>query len=253
MKRLVLLFFFAIPFSYSISAQLFRAGFYAGATMTDIPGTDNIDNDDDFEHLGFVIAGTVSAKVSPKTILQMEIRYIRRGAQQNPAVDTTYTVTGNIQGVQYNNYFTLNLDYVDAVIGIRRQIHFNLRNKTTDRYGIEAGASVGSLVHYSYNSQSINTPIDLYTLDISPYIGVYYNVTPHFYIEGRYSNSINSALVHDNTNSAPFANVVGYGSWDNGHNVSFSLTLGFIFGKVSQPLDNSPEKKPAPSTDSTDN
>ncbi|HTA26537.1 MAG TPA: hypothetical protein VK809_02020, partial [Bacteroidia bacterium] len=96
MKRLVLVFLIAFPFLPILSAQTFRAGFYAGATMTDIPGTDNIDNDADFEHLGFVVAGTVSAKISPKTNLQMEIRYIQKGAQQNPAYDTTYGVTGNI-------------------------------------------------------------------------------------------------------------------------------------------------------------
>ncbi len=248
MKRLTLVFLFAIPFLNNSSAQIFRAGFYAGATMTDIPGTDNIDNDADFEHLGFVIAGTVSAKISPKTNLQMEIRYIQRGAQQNPTIDSTYGPTGTLQGVQYNPYFTLILDYVDVVIGIKRQIHFNLRNKATDRYGIEAGTSVGALIHYSYSSQSINLPIDVNTLDISPYVGIYYNITPHFYVEGRYSSSITSALVADNTNQGSFYNIY-YGTWNNGHNVAFSLTLGFIFGGSSaQPASSTPPPA-APSDD----
>jgi hypothetical protein len=248
MKRLAVVFLFVIPFLHSISAQTFQAGFYIGATMTDIPGTDNIDNDADFEHLGFTIAGTVSTQISPKTKLQMEIRFFQRGAQQNPAVDTTYGVTGNIQNVQYNDYFTMTLNYVDVVIGVKRQIHFNLRHAATDRYGIEGGVSLGTLVGYSYSVQSVNYTLDLALLDISPYVGIYYNVTPHFYIEGRYSNSINSAVKADNNaNNLGFYNLY-YGSWDAGHNVGFSLTLGFNFGgHPAKPADNTPP--PAPKDD----
>jgi hypothetical protein len=248
MKRLALLFLFIIPFINNSFAQTFRAGFYAGATMTDIPGTDNIDNDVDFEHLGFVIAGTVSAKVSPKTNLQMEIRFIQKGAQQNPQYTNDSASNANINpNAQYvNNYFSLILDYVDVTVGIKRQIHFSLRNKATDRYGIEAGVSVGALVHYSYTTQSITEPIDVNTLDVSPYVGVYYNITPHFYVEGRYSNSVNDALAHDNNNGNSFYNLY-YGTWNAGHNVAFSLTLGFIFGGSSaQPATTPP---PPPPTD----
>jgi hypothetical protein len=236
MKRLAILLLFVVPFIHYIHAQVFEAGFYAGATMTDIPGTDNIDNDVDFEHLGFTVAGTVSAKISPKTKLQMEIRFFQRGAQQNPAADTTYQPNGNINTIGYNDYFTMVLDYVDVVIGVKHSLHFNIRNKTTDRYGIEAGASVGALVHSSYEVQSVSYPVDVSQIDVSPYIGLYYNVTPHFYIEGRYSNSINSAIKHDGSNSNIFYYLY-YGSWNDGHNVAFSLTLGFNFGG-SPPTDN---------------
>src|ERR1700722_13402582 len=78
MKRIALLLLLLFPALKYISAQTFQAGFYVGASVSDIPGTDNIDNDVDFEHLGFVIAGTVSAKVSPKTNVQMEIRFIQK-------------------------------------------------------------------------------------------------------------------------------------------------------------------------------
>ncbi len=250
MKRLTLLFLFIIPAFHISIAQTFRAGFYGGASMTDVPGTDNIDNDADFEHLGFVIAGTVSAKISPKTNLQMEIRFIQKGAQQNPVIlnDSASNANINPNGQTFSPYFTLILDYVDVTIGIKRQIHFNLRNKATDRYGIETGVSVGALVHYSYSTESITTPIDLNTLDISPYVGIYYNVTPHFYIEGRYSNSVNSALVHDNTNGNSFYNIY-YGSWNDGHNVAFILTLGFNFGKVA----SQSTATPPPPVESNDN
>ncbi|HTA27224.1 MAG TPA: hypothetical protein VK809_05515, partial [Bacteroidia bacterium] len=83
---------------------------------------------------------------------------------------------------------------------------------------------------------------------ISPYVGVYYNVTPHFYVEGRYNNSITSALVADNTNQGSFYNIY-YGTWNNGHNVAFSLTLGFIFGGSSA----QPASTPPPAAPSDDN
>ncbi len=251
MKRLAIVLLLTFPFFNSLSAQIFQAGFYGGATMTDIPGTDNIDNDADFEHLGFVLAGTVSAQISPKTKLQMEIRFIQKGAQENPQYtnDSAQTATINPTGQYINDYFTLILDYVDVTVGIKHQIHFNLRNKATDRYGIEAGMSVGVLVHYSYSLQSNNYPIDLNTLDLSPYIGLYYNITPHFYIEGRYANSINTSLVADNTNENSFYNI-NTGTWNNGHNVAFSLVLGFNLGGT---LYTKPAKAPAAPTPSDDN
>jgi hypothetical protein len=247
MKHSLLLLLLVFPCLHYLSAQTFQAGFYIGATMTDVPGTDNIDNDTDFKHLGFTIGGTVSTKISPKTKLQMEIRFFQRGAQQSPSVDTTYQPNGNINSIGYNQYFTMTLNYVDVVIGVKRQIHFNIRNAATDRYGIEGGVSIGSLVGYSYEVQSVNYNLDLSLIDVSPFVGIYYNVTPHFYIEGRYSNSINSVLKHDNSNANSFYNLY-YGTWDAGHNVAFSLTLGFVFGGgAGQSADN----KPAPSQ--TDN
>ena len=254
MKRIALLFFFIVPFLHNTSAQTFMAGFYAGASVTDIPGTDNVDNDVDFEHLGFVVAGTVSAKISPKSMLQMEIRFIQKGAQQNPVIlnDSAQSATQNTSGQYLNNYFTIKLNYVDVTIGIKHQIHFNLRNKNTDRYGIEFGVSVGALVYSSFEANSIYYPIDVNTLDISPYVGIYYNITPHFYVEGRYTNSINSALVPDNTNQGSFYNLY-YGTFNDGHNVAFSMTIGFNFGGSSNSSNNTPAPKPAPSSDSSDN
>ncbi len=89
--------------------------------MSDIPGTDNIDNDVDFEKLGFTVAGTVSTKISPKTRLQMEIRFFQRGAQQSPTLvnDSASSATINPSGQYYTPYFTLRLNYIDVVVGIK--------------------------------------------------------------------------------------------------------------------------------------
>lgn len=249
MKRIFLLLLFVFPVLKYSSAQTFQAGFYGGATVTDIPGTDNIDNDVDFEHLGYTIAGTVSAKISPSTKLQMEIRYFERGAQQSPTIvnDSASTPTVNPTGQYLSPYFTLTLRYVDVVLGIKHAIHFNIRNKATDRYGIETGVSLGALVSYSYEVQSVTYSLNLNQLDISPYVGIYYNVTPYFYIEGRYSNSILPVIKQDGSNSQYF---LYYGSWNDGHNVSFSFTLGFNFGAPSS-FTNS--KAPPTQTDTDDN
>ena len=177
----------------------------------------------------------------------MEIRFIERGAEQKPSIlnDSASSATINPTGQYLSPYFTIDLNYVDVVIGIKHAIHFNLRNKATDRYGIEAGVSIGALVGYSYEAQSVNYTLDLNSVDISPYVGFYYNITPHFYAEARYSNSISSALVHDNSNGGSFYNLY-YGSWDAGHNVGFTMTLGFIFG-------NSTNTASAPPANSDDN
>jgi hypothetical protein len=251
MKRIVLLILFVFPFVKYISAQTFQAGFYIGAAVSDIPGTDNIDNDVDFEHLGFVAAGTVSTRISPRTMLQMEIRYIQRGASQKPVIvnDSASTPYINPTANYISPFFTIDLYYVDVVIGFKHAIHFNLHNVATDKYGIEEGVSLGSLVGYSYEVQAVTYTLDLNQVDISPYVGIYYNVTPHFYAEARYSNSITSALKHDNSaNNLGFYNLY-YGSWDAGHNVAFTMTIGFNFGGVTNQSANNKPSSPPPSDD----
>lgn len=218
MKRLSLLILLLFPFLKYSSAQTFNAGFYVGATMTGIQGLE-ANNDNSFEKFGFTVAGTVSAKISRKTRLQMEIRYFQRGAQQTPVYDSA--------AGSYNEYFKLRMNYVDVVLGIRRQIHFSIRNEEKDMYGVEAGVSVGDLVYTYYEVQSVTYKLATNPVDISPYIGLYYNVTPHFYVEGRFSNSINSALVQNNVKNPYF---LYYSSFNDGHNMCFSLTLGFVFG-----------------------
>ena len=251
MKRIALVLLLIFPaFKYS-TAQTFQAGFYVGAAVSDIPGTDNIDNDVDYEHLGFVVAGTVSTQLSPKTRLQMEIRFIEKGAEQKPNIvnDSASTLYVNPTGQYISNYFTIDLNYVDVVIGIKHAIHFNIRNKATDRYGIEAGVSIGALVGYSYEANSINYTLDLNPIDFSPYVGIYYNITPHFYVEGRYSNSINTALVHDNANLSNGLYNIYYGTWDAGHNAGFTMTLGFIFGGSSASNQNGADAPPSHTND----
>jgi len=239
MKRIALLLLLVFPVLKYTSAQTFQAGFYAGAVASDIPGTDNIDNDVDFEHLGLTVAGTVSARITPRTMLQMEIRYIQRGAEQKPVIvnDSASSAVVNSNANYISPYFTIDLYYVDVVIGFKHSVHFSIRNQATDKYGIEEGVSLGSLVGYSYEAQSVNYTLDLNKIDVSPYIGIYYNITPHFYVEARYSNSFTSALKQDNTNGVNF-NYILYGGFDDGHNVSFTMTLGFIFGGSSSPGGN---------------
>jgi hypothetical protein len=201
-----------------VFAQTFNGGFYAGAAVSGIEGLE-ANNDNSFGHLGFTVAGTVSTKISPKTRVQFEIRFIQRGGSQAPRVVDSSAGT-------YNNYFRLTLNYVDAVIGIKRQIHFTVRNEDKDLYGMEAGVSVGYLVNSSYEVQSIVYSIATHPVDISPYIGLYYNITPHFYAETRFSNSVNSALVQNNVSNPYF---LYYSSFDDGHNMGFIFTLGFLF------------------------
>lgn len=250
MKRIAVLFLLVFPFVKYVSAQTFQAGFYLGAAVSDIPGTDNIDNDVDFEHLGFIAAGTVSTRISPRTMLQMEIRYIQRGATQKPVIlnDTASTLYNNPSMNYISQNFIIDLYYVDVVIGFKHAIHFSIRNQATDKYGIEEGVSLGSLVGYSYEANQVNYTLDLNPIDISPYIGIYYNVTPHFYAEARYSNSITSALKHNNNANNLGLYTIFYDTWDAGHNVAFTMTIGFNFGgSYTPPTSDKPH--PSPSDD----
>jgi len=260
MKRIALALLLIFPTLKYIAAQGFQAGFYLGATASDVAGTNNINNSANFSKLGFTLAGTVCTNITPKTKLQMEIRFYQRGAQIRPTIDSVSTGNSGTQtngnyNVGYNDYFTMTLNYVDIVVGIKHQIHFNIRNASTDRYGIEAGVSIGTLIYSSYEVNSVSYPLDVNGVDISPYVGLYYNITPHFYIEGRYSNSVNSVLKHDNTNGNSFYNLY-YGTWDSGHNRGFSMTVGFVFGNGSagdQANSSSSHDTPPPSSDSQDN
>lgn len=222
MKRSALLLLSLFPAIHYLPAQTFTAGFYAGATVTGIQGLE-ANNANSFEKFGLTVAGTVSSRIGHNTRLQMEIRYFQRGAEQTPRYDSATN--------QYNDYFKLVMNYVDVVLGIRQQIHFSIRNENKDMYGLSAGVSVGDLVYTDYQVQSITYKLATNPIDVSPYIGFYYNITPHFYAEARFSNSVNSALVQSNAKNPYF---LYYSSFNDGHNMGFSLTLGFAFGSASR-------------------
>ena len=87
------------------------------------------------------------------------------------------------------------------------------------------------------DSYNYTSSLAVNTLDISPYVGFYYNISSHVYMEARYSNSITSALTHTNPNyTMDPSYAIYYSSWNAGHNLAFTLTLGVVFGKYGTAL-----------------
>ncbi|HWY97673.1 MAG TPA: porin family protein [Bacteroidia bacterium] len=229
MKRLL----FILPLLLVVieaRAQRFRVGFMAGITIDDVSGADLFDADNDFKKPGFTLGGLVNTKIGNTTQLQMEIAFIQKGSAVTP--DTTNN----------NQFYNLNLNYIDVSVLIRQPVHLAINKKMSDQYGLLIGGTYGTLISYSYKVMNNPTPIDLNGFDASAFIGFYYNFTPKFFIDLRYSNSIIPAIKRDasTTTFYPYFN-----SWNRGDNMSFEIRLGFIFG-TSTDIGDAEPAAPAP-------
>lgn len=229
MKRLIPLFVFTL-LSLVAGAQRFRAGIFAGPTITDVDGTDLIDKDNDFYKFGFTAGGLVNTKISPKSIVQMEIAFTEKGSQQLP--DSTHN----------NNYYHLALNYVDVTLLWKHQLRLSINKNPTDKFGFEGGITFGTLVYSLYTVKSQPQPITLTTTDASLLVGLYYNFTPNFYFSGSYSNSIIPVIKHNAFPSGAYG--LYYSTWNKGNNLMFQLTLGIIFGKAPEATGTTPPPSP---------
>ena len=206
-------------------AQQFRAGLMGGFTITDVDGADLMDNDTDFHKFGFSLGGLVNSKISPSTVLQMELAYIQKGSLQGP--DSTHT----------NNYYTMAFDYVDASLLLKHAIKLKVDKVTPGRISLEAGLTLGRVVRSSYSFRSIKYSVDMNKTDLSALVGINYKIFSNLFIDFRYSNSLIHAIKH-NSNTVNF---YPYATFQRGNNLVFQLTLGYIF-------DTSTKEKEQPST-----
>jgi hypothetical protein len=241
MKHPLLTLFLTLPaLSYSLlmnaqdgpaKEQRFRAGLTFGAVASDIPGMDTRDKDSDFEKLGFSVGGVVNTRLNPKNVLQVEINYIQKGAQQNP--DSLNM-----------GYHRLALNYIEVPLIVRHTIRMNVRRKPVDRLEVHYGASFGRLIGYNWNEDGYPAPIDLSRLnsnDISLLGGLSFLFTPNIAFNLRYSNSVNQALIGD----AIPAYLIRY-AWNNGHNQVFLMSVSYIFGGKKKKAGDDGTKAPAP-------
>jgi len=217
MKRAILPLLLLALFIPNAYAQRFRVGIRAGAAITDVDGADQIDNDNDFKKFGLAAGGFVSTKIAPRCAIQMEIGYTQKGSQIPP--DSTNN----------NNYYRLVLNYIDASVYFKQQIHINVNKKPNDNIGLEFGASYGTLVAYSFTIKSIDysTQFPHNNYDVSLFVGIDYNITQNFYLCLRYANSVTPAIPRDNSAGLYGLN---YGTYNRGNNLMFQFTLGYIFG-----------------------
>jgi opacity protein-like surface antigen len=214
MKPTRILLFILIFTFFGAKAQRFRVGLSLGGNLTDVDGTDQTDNDDDFQKIGFSAGGFVNTKLGTNNILQLEINYTQKGGSQPP--DSTNN----------NNYYKLILNYADVALTIRHRVHININKKPFDKFDIEGGIGVERLIYSQYTAKSIVTPIDLNSTDASLFIGTAYNFSENICIDFRYYNSLIPAVKRDAVNSQSLY----YGSWNRGDNLVFQLTLKVTFG-----------------------
>jgi hypothetical protein len=217
MKRLLLVTAILFTLFLRSNAQRFRVGITGGVNISDVDGMDQTDNDDDFHKYGFTIGGLVTTQLGPKSSLTMEISFDQKGSSQAP--DSTNN----------NNYYTLQLNYVDVTLLWKRQIHFHINKNPTDKFGFEAGLCFGSLVNYSYTAKSLSYTIPgINTFNGNVVIGLYYNFSQKFFLSGTYSNSFIPVIPHDAFPAGSYG--LNYSAWNRGDNLVFQLTLGFVFG-----------------------
>jgi len=194
-----------------LQSQSFHAGIIAGATVTDVNGIDQTDNDNDFHKLGFSLGGLVNQKIGNSSLIQMELAYIQKGSAQ--PVDSGYVP------------YTLNLNYVDISLLVKHGVKFRTKKTTVDKLGFEVGLTAGTPVKSSFTINGVKQSVyDMNKLDLELLAGINYNFTPGFYLSLRYSNSLIHAIKHDSS----FVNFYPFFTWQKGNNLVFQMTLGFI-------------------------
>ena len=218
MKRSIIFILPLLFVFFGANAQRFRVGIFGGVNVTDVDGVDLTDNDNDFHKFGLTAGGFVNTHLGPKNIFQMEISYSQKGSSQSP--DTSQANFNN------NNYYRLRLNYVDVVLAIRHRIHLNISKKPTNKFDIEGGASIGTLVFHDYEVKSIFYTMNVNTADVSLFVGAVYNFTPNICFDFRYYNSVLPVIPPDAANSY----FLYYGSWNRGHNLVFQGTFKITFG-----------------------
>jgi hypothetical protein len=212
-RSTVFVIFFTLLFPKAQS-QVFHAGIMAGVTICDVHRFDPIDRDNDFHKLGLAAGGLVNTKMGNSSLIQMELAYIMKGSSMSS--DTSNN----------NQYYNLGLHYVDISILLKQAIKFKIKENTFDRLGVEAGLTAGTPVLTNFSIQGLSQDININKFDLELLAGIYYNVFSGFYLSLRYSNSIIHAIKHD----SKAVNFYPYFTWQNGNNLVFQITFGFVFG-----------------------
>ncbi len=204
-------------------AQRFEAGLTAGAAAADIPGLTY-----NFSKLGFTVGGLVSTAISTKTLVQLEINYIQKGASHAP--------TDSLN----NGSFRYSFNYLEIPLIFRRHLHFMIFKKPSTNFDLEGGASVARLFSYNYvDATHYPQGIPSGTLnntDVSLIAGLDYNFTSNLIFCIRYTNSVIPVFVKSKLPSNQFL----FYSLNKGQNAVFQFTLKFVFSP------NKKEQSPQP-------
>ncbi len=194
----------------------FHAGLSLGLIASDIDGADNVDNDNDFNKVGFTAGGIVNTQLNAKNIFQFEINYIQKGSMGLPDSNN-------------NNYYKIALNYIEVPFLIRHRAHIPFLKKLQDNFDVEGGVSIGRLmsnnVKGTANTLLNNTDVLFNKTDVSIQAGLDYNFSKNIYLCFRYSHSVIPAIKRNQLH----LNNVRY-TFDKGNNMVFQFSLKFVFG-----------------------
>jgi hypothetical protein len=167
MKRYVLIALSLLPLH--LAAQQFRGGIIAGINGSQVDG----DHYAGYNKLGIMAGFFVYRPVSEKLDIQLEIKYMGKGASKK---------TTKSDLVQYKSQ----LHYVEMPL----LLHY----KASRKLGIEAGLGFGYLFSYAEKDEYGEIPIEdaakFNAFELSSIIGLRYNIKPFLALNLRYSYSI---------------------------------------------------------------
>lgn len=215
----------------NISSQVFKAGFSAGLTVSDINGANTAPNRKNFHKLGFAGGLVANARVAERSLIQFEINFTQKGSMQPP--DSLN-----------NGYYKISLGYVEIPVMLRQQIFFNWKGNRINKVDLEFGASYGRLVqlnvvgntNYTLNGSTNDQYYN--TNDVSILAGFDFNFTKNICFNFRYSNSVIPAIKR----SALRAGFVSQ-TFNRGNNMVFQFGFKFFFGAKQK---STPDKAPVP-------
>jgi hypothetical protein len=200
MKTKGLIFIFFISLSFISFAQRFEGGFLAGMVASQVDG----DTYAGYNKLGFSLGAYVFTPISPKTDIQLEIKFITKGANKK------VTETDPRQ-------YTSNLNYIELPV--------LLKLNTSKKITWEGGIGFGYLFSFSEKDENGPLPSDesarFKSFELSGQLGMKYIFTDHLSANIRFSYSILPVMDYGQTTAQYFRS----GAFNNLVNISVYYAL----------------------------
>jgi len=200
MKTIELILILWISLFISSSAQRFEGGFLAGMVASQVDG----DTYSGYNKLGFSAGAYVFTPISSKTDLQLEIKYISKGANKKVS-------DPDIR--QYTSY----LNYIEFPV--------LLKLNTSKKIDWEGGIGFGYLFSFSEKDENGLLPSEesahFKPFELSGLLGMNYAFTEHFSANIRFSYSILPVMDYGQTTARYFRS----GAFNNLFNISVYYSL----------------------------
>ncbi len=206
MTRFLMILFLLIPQVFY--AQRFNGGVILGITASQVDG----DSYAGFDKLGVQGGVFVNTPISRKAGLQMEIKYVGRGARKK--------TTENDPEI-----YKLTLHYIDIPV----LIYYEVQKKIILEAGVLSGYLFGAGGEDSGGKLDKDYLVDFKKFDLDWLLGLRYRFNDNISVGIRYSYSLFSIRDYENTsaNYSLIANLLGYSTGDYNNYLSFGLFYQF--------------------------